>query len=173
MVTRGYPSMSFLYSAAVAITSRRRDRGQRTQIYYFGDYDPSGLDIDRAVRHGIGEAIWSMLDPDDREPTPELEFAYWADFERVAVTKEQIVDWDLPTRPTKKDDSRAKQFVGDASVELDAIPVDRLRQLARDCIERHVDTHQLDTLRAVEAEERNVLLRIAETMNKENGSEEG
>jgi hypothetical protein len=37
MVTRGYPSMSFLYSAAQSIRSDRR-----TVIYYFGDRDPSG-----------------------------------------------------------------------------------------------------------------------------------
>lgn len=166
MVCRGYPSMSFLYSAAETILSRhRQERSQQAVIYYFGDRDPSGVDIDRAVRHGIGEAIWSMLTPANREPTPEDEFAYWADFERVAVTEEQITEWDLPTRPTKASDSRAKRFDGDASVELDAIPAKTLRDLARDCIERHIDHAQLDTLRVAEEEERRVLTQIAATMN--------
>jgi hypothetical protein len=161
MVCRGYPSMSFLHSGAAAITSR----DTRTVIYYFGDRDPSGLDIDRFIRHGIGEAIWSMVASDQREETPEEEFDLWADFERVAVTEEQIIEWDLPTRPTKASDSRAKRFDGDASVELDAIPANDLRDLARDCIERHVDRAQLDALRVVEEEERNVLMQIAETLN--------
>ena len=69
-------------------------------------------------------------------------------------------------RPTKSSDSRAKGFVGD-SVELDAIPVDDLRDLARDCIERHVDHQQLDALMVTEAEEREVLMRIAETLDRE------
>jgi hypothetical protein len=53
MVTRGDPSMSFLYSAAEAIRERS-ENGQRTHIYYLGDRDPSGLDIDRSVVEGDG-----------------------------------------------------------------------------------------------------------------------
>jgi hypothetical protein len=82
----------------------------------------------------------------------------------VAVTEDQIEAWELPTRPTKPTDSRAKAFEGE-SVELDAIPVDSLRWLAKDCIERHVDRYQLDTLRSVEEEERRVLMQIVDTMN--------
>ena len=163
MVTRGYPSMSFLYSAAEAIVERGQ-AGRRTQIYYFGDHDPSGVDIDRAIREGIGEAIWSMIDEEEREPTTEEEFSCWADFERVAVTEDQIEIWDLPTRPTKKTDTRAKTFEGE-SVELDAIPVELLRYRAQACIEFHVDQRQLDTLRSVEEEERRVLREIVDTMN--------
>src|SRR5262249_26439013 len=51
MVTRGYPSLSFLHSAAQEI-------GQRNvpcYLYYFGDYDPSGVDISRKVEAGIRE----------------------------------------------------------------------------------------------------------------------
>jgi len=59
MVTRGYPSMSFLHSAAVAVAGRAAE-GQHTHIYYFGDRDPSGVDIDRAVVRGIGESINSL-----------------------------------------------------------------------------------------------------------------
>lgn len=137
---------------------------QRTVIYYFGDHDPSGVDIDRAVCHGIGEAMWSMLDTNKREPTPQQEFTYCADFERVAVTAEQINEWHLPTRPTKPTDARARKFVGD-SVELDAIPADALRSLVTEVIERHVDQHQLSVLRTFEEEERKVFLEIADTFN--------
>jgi hypothetical protein len=49
-------------------------------------------------------------------------------FERIAVTPAQIAAWDLPSRPTKASDSRAKGF-GEVSVELDAIEPDRLRAL--------------------------------------------
>ena len=95
---------------------------------------------------------------------PEQEFHYWADFGRAAVTVEQINGWDLPTRPTKDTDTRARKFVGD-SVELDAIPADDLRSLVREVIERHVDQHQLTVLRTVEAEERKVFMRMAKTFN--------
>jgi hypothetical protein len=91
-------------------------------------------------------------------------FKDYASFTRVAGTEDQIADRDLPARPTKKSDTRSKGFEGD-SVELDAIPLDRLRQLARDCIEQHVDQHQLSVLQKTEDEERRLLLEMAETFN--------
>jgi hypothetical protein len=154
MVTRGYPSMSFLYSAAQAI-GQRQGNGQRTQIYYFGDRDPSGVDIDRAVQQGIGEGLESML---ARRDVPNT------DFERVAVTAEQITAWDLPARPTKKSDTRSKNFEGE-SVELDAIPPARLRELAEQVIDRHVDHQQLEVLRTYEDEERRQMEQIAATLD--------
>ena len=45
MVTRGFPSLSFVHTAADAI----REKGKPTFIYYFGDHDPSGLEIPRIV----------------------------------------------------------------------------------------------------------------------------
>ena len=118
MVTRGYPSLSFLHSAATFIESLEKP----AYLYYFGDFDPSGMDITRAVEEGI------------RELAPDADI----EFERVAVTEEQIESMNLPTRPTKTTDSRKKNFEGE-SVEVDAIAPDDLRELARDCIERHVD----------------------------------
>lgn len=159
MPCRGYPSLSFLHSAAEAILERHR-YGQRTILYYFGDHDPSGLDIDRTVTRGIGESLIALtFDWAD----PREAFAEVADFERVAVTPAQIADLQLPTRPTKRmsRDYRARTFVGD-SVEVDAIPARRLRQIAASCIEGHVDADQLESLREVEAEERRVLLALAD-----------
>jgi hypothetical protein len=150
MVTRGYPSMSFLYSAAMEMRARA-ENGQHTRIYYFGDQDPSGVDIDRAVVDGIALA-------------GRFGVFHMPKFERVAVTENQIADWDLPTRPTKKSDTRSKNFEGE-SVELDAIPPAKLRELAEQVIERHVDHHQLEVLRTYEQEERRGLEQIAATLN--------
>lgn len=183
MVTRGYPSMSFLYSAAESIKARA-ECGQHTCIYYFGDRDPSGVDIDRAVVTGIEDALSSMVSPprlalmggEDfgsllelvlsaiREGESFESFDAFADFTRVAVTEDQIAAWDLPTRPTKQSDTRSRNFQGE-SVELDAIPPDRLRALAAEVIESHVDHRQLDVLRTFEAEERRGLEQVAATFN--------
>ena len=140
MVTRGYPSLSFVHEAAEAIGHLDKP----IFLYYFGDHDPSGLDIPRTVEEGIRE------------------FAPWADlhFERVAVTPAQIADWELPTRPTKRTDTRSKSFVGE-SVEVDAIPPQELRQLVDDSISQHIDEHQLQVLEVAEAGEREVLEKLA------------
>ncbi|MCX6924086.1 MAG: hypothetical protein NT154_12885, partial [Verrucomicrobia bacterium] len=114
MVTRGYPSISYLYEAAEAVSECNKP----AFLYYFGDYDPSGCDITRAVEAGIREFA----------PTAEIHF------KRVAVTPEQITEWKLPTRPTKTTDSRSRRFDGE-SVEVDAVPPATLRGLVRSCIE--------------------------------------
>lgn len=140
MVTRGYPSLTFVAEAAEAIEGRE----QPAYLYYFGDHDPSGVDIPRHIEERLEQMA----------PIAEIHF------ERVAVVPEQIAEWNLPTRPTKKTDTRSKKFIGE-SVEVDAIPPDTLRALVRDCIERHVDQHQLKVLKRVEAQERELLLGLA------------
>ncbi len=139
MVSRGYSSITYLHSAAEAIAAQ----GKPAHIYYFGDYDPSGLDIPRKVEAGL------------REFAPDAEI----EFERVAVTDEQIVSMNLPTRPTKKSDSRAKNFVGE-SVEVDAIPPKVLREIVSECITQHVDDRAYDVLLAAEESERGALLSL-------------
>lgn len=136
MVTRGYPSVSYLYGAAQAIESC----GKPTHLYYLGDHDPSGVDISRNVEARLREFA----------PNGEMYFT------RLAVTKAQIVEFDLPTRPTKKTDSRAKTFSGQ-SVEVDAIPPPELRSLVQSAIERHVNRRALRILQLAEQSEREAL----------------
>jgi hypothetical protein len=143
MVTRGYPSLSYLHGAATLIAEKRKP----TFLYYFGDFDPSGVDITRSVEEGI------------RELAPEADIT----FERVAVTPEQIEAWNLPTRPTKGSDVRSKNFKGD-SVEVDAIPPDDLRGLVSHCITGHIDRDALDRLQLIEQQERLTLASVIESL---------
>jgi hypothetical protein len=143
MVARGYSSLSFLHSAGTAIKTKCKP----TFIYHFGDLDPSGVDAARDIEAKL------------RQYAPEADIH----FERPAVTREQVQQWNLPTRPTKQTDTRAKGFGSDTSVELDAIPARTLRELARDVINRHVDQHQLEFLRIAEKSERELLTAWAAT----------
>lgn len=143
MVTRGYPSLSYLHSAAMTIAAQE-EQGKTTHLYYFGDYDPSGLDIPRKVEHDLREFA----------PDADLEF------ERVAVTLEQIEEFKLQTRPTKRTDSRARNFTGE-SVEVDAIPPASLREMVSDCITQHVDESAYQVLLQAERSEREVLMSLA------------
>jgi hypothetical protein len=150
-VSRGFASESYLYTAADVITTRLSDQGSAWQavIYYFGDFDPSGLKIGESIERGL-RRICRAIVPD-----------WWDEdmlvFERVAVTPAQVEQWDLPTRPTKRaGNAHAKDFAGD-SVELDAIPPLELRGLVRACIERHVNRRALEVLRVAEESERDIL----------------
>ncbi len=135
-VTRGYASLTYLMNAADTINRI----GKPTTIYFFGDRDPSGVDIQRNVEKRL------------REFAPKAAI----DFVLVAVTEQQIIDYKLLTRPTKQTDSRAKNFVGE-SVEVDAIPPLTLRKMAKKCIEKHLDFHQLALTQKIEDEEKEVI----------------
>jgi hypothetical protein len=151
MTARGYASRSFLYSVAEDL----KTIGKPAFLYYFGDHDPSGKDARRFVEKTI------------REMAPHVDVT----FQLIAVTPEQIVEWNLPTRPTKKSDTRAKSFIGE-SVEVDAIPPAKLRKLVRDCIEQHIDQDAVDRLRVVEAAERDTLTTIMDRLSTEAADDE-
>jgi hypothetical protein len=136
MVSRGYASLSFLHSAAEYIGSL----DVPTFIYHFGDFDPSGVNAAEKIEQTL------------REMAPDAEIH----FERVAVTEQQIEQWNLPTRPTKASDTRSRTF-GDISVELDAIPPGTLRALVELVIQRHLPERQFEILKAAEESERDLL----------------
>ena len=139
MVTRGYPSTTYIFEAAEEI-----DRiGKPTFIYYFGDRDPSGVNIYQTVERKLQK--WT---------SGKITFTH------AAVTPEQIDEYDLPTRPTKKTDSRAKKFKGE-SVELDAIPARELRLIVETCILNHIDTDALKGVLMAEEQERKTLEMLA------------
>ncbi len=139
MVARGYASLSFLHSAAEHISTL----DVPTFIYHFGDFDPSGVNAAAKIEETL------------RELAPISEII----FERIAVTLRQIEDWNLPTRPTKTTDSRAKTF-GEISVELDAIHPDNLRDLVQRVIERHLPPSQYQVLMAAEESERELISKL-------------
>ena len=139
MVARGYASLSFLYSAAEYINTL----DVPAYIYHLGDFDPSGVNA--------GEKIEETL----RELAPDADIY----FERIAVTAEQIAEWNLPTRPTKASDTRSKNF-GNISVELDAIEPNRLRSLVQETLEQHLPQDQFAILKAAEESEREIITRL-------------
>ena len=135
MVGRSYASLSFLHSAVEAIGAL----DVPAYIYYLGDDDPSGVNA--------GEKIEQAL----REMAPDADIH----FERIAVQRRQIEEWDLPTRPTKASDSRSKTF-DSISVELDAIEPERLRSLVTEVVERHLPEYQFAILKMAEERERQI-----------------
>ncbi len=144
-VTRGFASVTYLQEAAEQI---ERD-GRTSYVYVLTDLDPSGLNIAEKVEQELTR----------RAPLAEVIV------ERLAVNREQIERWELPTRPTKASDARAAKFErnhGAESVELDAIPPDELRGLVKDAIESHMDPRKLHQLRMAEEEERETLKSIFE-----------
>lgn len=137
MVTRGFSSESIVQSVANELECDWRP----LTILFVSDLDPSGdimpEDVIRRIRHYAPSANIAL--------------------ERVAVTREQVRLFKLPTRPTKRDGNRhAANFEGE-SVEVDAMPPDTLKDILRYHIENHMDRQQLQVLREAEASEREQL----------------
>jgi hypothetical protein len=144
LVSKGMPSLTQLHGTALEIKRAGR-AGKRTYIYQFGDHDPSGVLIPQTIKRRLGElsSMWIPI------------------VKRVALTEGQIRRYRLPSRPTKREGNRhANGFEGD-STELDALPSRVLRQMVRDCIERHIRPEQLEALRTAEESEREILTAFA------------
>jgi hypothetical protein len=149
-VARGYSSLSFLHNDAKPILEEWAAGDLPITVLHLGDFDPSGRDAARQ----IGEEL--------RQICPDATL----DFIELAVTVEQIEQWNLPSRPNKIKDPRTKGFqqrYGHAreSVELDAIPAERLRQIIEDAIKEHMPDSAYETLMLQEAAERDQLERLA------------
>jgi hypothetical protein len=124
LVVRGYTSETFAYAAAEDIKTQNKP----AYAYYFGDWDKHGVQIYKDIKRKL------------------VYFGAHINFKRVAVMPWQITDWNLPTRPTKD------PGWGEC-VEVDAIPANKLRELAQECILSHIDQDEyLKTLRTEELE---------------------
>ena len=141
---RGFSSLSMLYNAAVMFREMKR-RGKDIYVYYFGDHDPSGRLIDKSAVHNL-----------------ENDFGVTINFERVALTEDQIKDYDLPTRPTKKS-SHSKKFKG-RSVEIDALPTMALHELVGQAISQHLPPRYLERMERIEAAERETFDAVIDGM---------
>ena len=121
--TRGYPSFSYVQRMASYIRNRLREKP--CIVLYFGDFDPSGVDIERDLterleRYGAGEFYVN----------------------RVALTNTQIRQYNLPPIPVKRSDVRSGSFLqeyGDRAVELDALDPNILQRFVAESIESHIN----------------------------------
>jgi hypothetical protein len=137
-VGRGYDGWSSIHAAA----ERYLEWGGEVIVPYFGDFDPSGEDMLRSLQERLAHF----------EASPRIE--------KVAITKQDIGDYELPPDVTKAADSRRASFVakwGDNAVELDALPVQVLRERIRGVVERHMDLEALAQVRKQEVGDKNLI----------------
>lgn len=134
-VNRGYSSWSFLYENCTRLL-KVKDSGKEIHILYFGDFDPCG---------------------DNMEDHLDKAFVYFGlediDFQRVAVTEEQIEKFNLPHMPNNKEtinkvnnDTRKRRFIKKYGelyiVELDAllaIEPDEFKSIVQESVDQFFD----------------------------------
>jgi hypothetical protein len=132
---KGYPSLTFLHQAAQRFKIAE-DEGKDLVILYFGDYDPSGEDIPRSLQENLER------------------MGVWVDVRRVLLTKDQVIEWNLPPAPVKSGDTRSGKWDGIGQVELDAVEPKMLQRLCAEAIDRVFDYQLHDELIESENSER-------------------
>ncbi len=135
------------YSSQTLVDEVRHDvhaDGRPAVLLYAGDFDPSGIDIDR----------------DFVERTDCFDQAI-----RVALTADQVDRYNLPPQMGKATDSRSGAFIREhgrlVQVELDALPPDTLQQVYATALDPFWDTSTYNETLQIEEEERQALTELA------------
>jgi hypothetical protein len=121
VVCRGYQSISNIYSR-VQTYRVKANNGKKIRILYFGDYDPRGQNIPEVISRDF-ESLGFPIE-----------------LNKIALTKEQISEFNLIPAPCKKTDSMAKNWIlnhGDAVYELDAIEPNTLLSIVENAVKSH------------------------------------
>jgi hypothetical protein len=143
---RGYTSQSEMWAAAQRLLRHERRANQETIILHFGDHDPSGIDMTRDIRdrlHMFGSDV---------------------DIRRLALTRDQIDQYNPPPNPAKTTDARYERYEaehGDESWELDALEPEVLANLVRDEVETLREDGPWETSEARENKERALLTAVS------------
>lgn len=132
MVNRGYSSQSAMYESYKRIESKMDEYDcVRACILYLGDLDPSGEDMVRDIQDRMDQ------------------FGVEVTVKKVALTIDQVFQYDLPPNPAKLTDSRAKEFIlkyGTDSWEVDALSPRELKMLVEIDLTRLLDQEGIDAI---------------------------
>jgi hypothetical protein len=187
---RGYTSSSEMWNAGVRIGEYLRN-GEQTVILHIGDHDPSGLDMTRDIEDRIrlfvhtdwanefmggvrgqsrGQIRASMRQRmrDQGCPIGDDELPF--EIRRIALTIEQIEQYEPPPNFAKQTDARFEAYMEatglDESWELDALDPLVMEELIQD----HVDDLKVDEefAKAEHAQEvdRKVLTAVSENWDR-------
>lgn len=136
----GFSSITFAYQAAMRANDHPTDR---LTYIYFGDYDPAGVLIDRSVQNELEEHLTKLLH-----------------FDRVGITEEQIVEYDLPTKPRTENSKRSAHIT--ETVECEAMPIQIISQLLTDALEKYLPEGGLERAAETNRQAREELYRLAD-----------
>ena len=124
-------------------------KGKPTIILHLGDFDPSG----ESIFDSVAQDVAAFVEADRPHGLVTVEF------HRVALTRDQVREYDLPTAPPKATDTRSKGWDG-GTCQLEALPPDVIAGILEKQIERHLDPDQLASDWEQEAADREEITRL-------------
>jgi hypothetical protein len=154
VVCKGYQSVTFIadfYKRAEQAIMK----GQEPVVLYFGDLDPSGVQMLEATK----ETLEKEMD------------LYGVKFKRIALNPEHISLYNLPSDPdaAKTTDPRYKQYAakyGTVAVELDALHPAALEAMIKEAIEAEVDMAKFESQMEQEKEDQLIMDSIRDDVVK-------
>ena len=137
---KGYSSASSMYDLAKRLMEQIKN-GKKAIILYFGDHDPSGIDMIRDIHQRMCEFLLygkNTIDivGDDGVDDPNFRVV------PVVLTGNQIKEYNLPPNPAKVTDPRAGSYIkryGRVSWELDSLNALELRKIAERSVLKYLD----------------------------------
>lgn len=147
MVNKGYSSCSAMRASAIRIKRAMEGDFDDAVILYFGDHDPSGLDMVRDIRDRMKDFGVTNLTVD-----------------HPALNMKQIEQYKPPVNPTKLTDPRANWYVEEFGYdcwELDAIPPRELHNIIEAGVKKYLDQDVYDEMLVKEEKGRKSLQRMA------------
>lgn len=154
---KGYSSASMMYEMSKRLKEQLQNR-KKVIILYFGDHDPSGLDMIRDIKDRLTEFLENDVDLEDNpfEIVP------------IALNRKQIAQYKCPPNPAKITDPRAKWYIkehGKVSWELDALKPDVLIKLAENAILEYLDLDKYNAFIQREKKEIAALKKFGKEMS--------
>jgi hypothetical protein len=140
----GFDSVTAQYSVGREAAAQERP----TEVLHIGDKDPSGVHILIAMEENVSTFARQLREENDWQGSVR--------FTRLAVTQEQVDQYNLPTAPPKETDRRA--FEGE-TVQAEALPPDVLMRILREAIEQRLDREAYEQVLAEEDAAREELTR--------------
>lgn len=128
-VNRGYDSSTAIYDASKRFLD---NHDKKPILLYFGDHDPSGLDMVRDIKKRLIELGCKDIT-----------------VIHVALTTEQVKQYNPPPNVVKKADKRAGWYTkifGNECWEVDALPPDVMISLVDSEIKKYVDIEKMNLI---------------------------
>jgi hypothetical protein len=179
MVNRGYSSSSAMKDAGDRLRKCCDKYGcSQAMVLYLGDLDPSGEDMVRDIRERLdsflneGVLIVEEDDKDSFEKDADREERkpyILLRVDKLALTMDQVDEYDPPPNPTKLSDSRAKNFIaqyGDSSWEVDALEPTVLQELITNALEEVLDMDVMNVVKKQERKDQERLRKAVKNMRK-------
>ena len=144
---RGYVSQSTMWASAERF--KNKERSHTAHIIHLGDHDPSGIDMTRDIQERM-----KMFESD-------------VQVERIALTMDQVGEYNPPPNPAKITDSRYEIYAneyGDESWELDALDPSILNQLITAAVRKYTDEEERDSRINLQEEQRESLYKVTKKL---------